>query len=182
MLGINYGKRRKEYIPDYVVFDLETTGISPKNDRIIEISAVKVKNHIIIDEFSELVNPECEIPFRASQINGITDDMVKDARTFEKVLPDFLDFIGEEILVGHSIHNFDMKFLYRECKDIYGKVLGNDYIDTLYLARKYLPKLSHHRLVDLADYFAISSEGAHRALNDCRMNQGVFECLGTMSE
>ena len=177
MLGINYGKRLKELASDYVVFDLETTGISSQNDKIIEISAVKVQNGAIVQEFSELVNPKCKIPYQASQINGITDDMVEDARTIDQVLPDFLDFIEEEILVGHNIHSFDMKFICRECKDIYDKVLGNNYIDTLYLARKCLPKLGHHRLTDLAEYFAIPTEGAHRALNDCRMNQRVYEGL-----
>ncbi len=180
MLGNSYGRRLEGYVPDYVIFDLETTGVSCRSDRIIEISAIKVQNGKIQDEFSELVNPECEIPYWASQVNGITDDMVEDARTFDEVLPDFLNFVGDSILVGHNIHSFDMKFLYRECEDMYGETLGNDYVDTLYLARRCLPQLSHHKLTDLADFFAISTAGAHRALKDCRMNQEIFERLGQM--
>ena len=128
--------------------------------------------------YSELVNPECEIPYYASQVNGITDEMVEDARIFEDVLPDFLNFVEDAVLVGHNIHTFDMKFLYRECEDMYGETITNDYVDTLYMARRLVPELSHHKLVDLADYFRISTAGAHRALNDCHMNQKVYEYLG----
>lgn len=76
----------KEYIADYIVFDLETTGISCYNDKVVEISAIKVNNHKVVSEFTTLVNPECAIPYNASRINGITDDMVKDAPVFKTVL------------------------------------------------------------------------------------------------
>ena len=180
MLGNVNGRRLNAFVPDYVIFDLETTGISCYNDKIIEISAIKVKDGEVVEEFSELVNPERNIPYYASRVNGITDDMVEDARIFDDVLPDFLNFIGDSVLVGHNIHAFDMKFLYRESGRMYGKTLTNDYVDTLYYARKRLPKLPHHRLVDLADYFEISTFGAHRALNDCRMNQKVYERLSEL--
>ena len=171
-----------EYIPNYVVFDLETTGISWNSDRVVEISAVKVSGHQVVSEFSALVNPECLIPAAASRVNGITDDMVKDAPVFETVLADFLDFAGDEVLVGHNIHAFDMKFIYRDCKRYFGKVPKNDYIDTLKLARTCLSRLKHHRLTDLAEYYGISVQGAHRALADCRMNQKVYEHLGKEME
>lgn len=180
MPGKKYGRRLDSYVPNYVIFDLETTGVSCNRDRIIEISAVKVVNSEVVDEFSELVNPECDIPYYASRVNGITDAMVEDARTFSEVLPDFLKFIGNSILVGHNIHSFDMKFLYRECKVLYGEMIMNDYVDTLYVARRLVPELAHHKLVDLANYFNIPAFGAHRALNDCYMNQKVFECLGQL--
>ena len=177
MLGNVNGRRLNAFVPDYVIFDLETTGISCYNDKIIEISAIKVKDGEVVEEFSELVNPKRNIPYYARRVNGITDDMVEDARIFDDVLPDFLNFIGDSVLVGHNIHAFDMKFLYRESDRMYGKTLTNDYVDTLYYARKRLPKLPHHRLVDLAEHFDISTAGAHRALNDCRMNQKVYERL-----
>lgn len=180
MLGNVNGRRLNAFVPDYVIFDLETTGISCYNDKIIEISAIKVRDGEVVEEFSELVNPERNIPYYASRVNGITDDMVEDARIFDDVLPDFLNFIGDSVLVGHNIHAFDMKFLYRESDRMYGKTLTNDYVDTLYYARKRLPRLPHHRLVDLADYFEISTAGAHRALNDCRMNQKVYERLSEL--
>ena len=167
-----------EYIPNYVVFDLETTGISCSNDKVVEISAIKVNNHKVVSKFTTLVNPECPIPYNASRINGITDDMVKDAPVFKTVLNDFLVYIEQYVLVGHNIHAFDMKFIYRDCKQFFGKIPENDYIDTLKMARKCLPQLGHHKLTDLADYYGIPTKGAHRALNDCYMNQKVYEYLG----
>ena len=172
------GIRLTGYRPDYVVFDLETTGLSPMTDAIIEISAVKVRKGTVTDQFSTLVNPNRHSPAAASQVNGITDKMVADAPPLKEVLEQFLAFIGDEVLVGHNIHSFDMKFLNRAMEELYQRDLGNDYIDTLYMARRCLKELSHHRLTDLAAYFHISTEGAHRALNDCVMNQKCFEEMG----
>ena len=109
--------------------------------------------------------------------NGITDDMVADAPSFEPVLKAFMDFAGDMVLVGHNIHSFDMKFICRDSEVFFGQTVGNNYIDTLFIARKCLPALPHHTLTDLAGYYSISTRGAHRALNDCRMNQQVFEKL-----
>ena len=90
MLGNTQGKLLNEYIEDYVVFDLETTGVSPYNDEVIEISAVKARKGKVVEEFSELVNPKRTIPFAASRVNNITDDMVLDAPFFDEVLGHFL--------------------------------------------------------------------------------------------
>lgn len=174
MAGIHIDK----YVPDYVLFDLETTGTSTKVDAVIEISAIKVRAGKPVDEFSTLVNPCRSIPYYASQVNHITDDMVAQAPVFEKVLETFLEFAGDEVLVGHNIHKFDMQFIYRDAMEYYGKIPENPCADTLVMARNYLPQLSHHRLSDLAQYYGISTEGAHRALNDCRMNQIIYEKLG----
>ena len=178
MLGLRTGDKLDKYVSDYTVFDLETTGVSPQTDKVIEISAIKVRNGKAVGEFSSLVNPMRNIPYGATRVNGITDEMVADKPVFEKVLGDFLDFVEDDILVGHNIHDFDMKFIHRDCKAFFRMFLGNDYIDTLPLARKCLPQLGHHKLTDLAMYYKISINGAHRALNDCRMNQLVFERLG----
>lgn len=178
MLSVKTGKMKNEYMPDYVVFDLETTGISNKYDSIIEISAVKVRNGKIVDEYSKLVNPGRHIPERASFVNHIYDDMVYDKPAIDKVLPEFIEFIGDDLLVGHNIHSFDMKFIYRDCRMVFCQIPDNDYADSLYLARKCFPELNHHRLSDLADCLHLSTENAHRALYDCRMNQAVFEEIG----
>lgn len=177
-LAENRGRRLNEYIKDYCIFDLETTGTSSINDAVIEISAIKVSDGRVSDEFSTLVNPERSIPFYASDVNGIYDDMVEDAPVFEKALADFLEFAGDLVLVGHNIHTFDMKFIYRDAEKYWGKTIGNDYIDTLQIARAFLPQLSSHKLTSLAEYYGINPDGAHRALNDCRMNQQIFELLG----
>ncbi|MBP5283036.1 MAG: topoisomerase DNA-binding C4 zinc finger domain-containing protein [Lachnospiraceae bacterium] len=177
-LSEKQGRKRMEYLPDYVVFDLETTGISTARDQIIEIAAIKVVGGKVTEEYSTLVNPFCHIPESASFVNGITDDMVCDAPSLDNAIKGFLDIAGDMVLVGHNIHSFDMKFLYRDMPGYFGRTLGNDYIDTLPLARAYLPQLSHHTLSDLANYYGIDAQGAHRALADCRMNQQVFERLG----
>lgn len=178
MLGDKRGRKIDKYVGDYVVFDLETTGTSWASDAVVEISAIKVEKGKVVDTFSTLVNPERPIPFRASEVNHIYDDMVKDAPVFKKALADFDAFVGEGFLVGHNIHTFDMKFIWRDAEYYWGRTIANDYIDTLSLARQCLPQLSHYKLVDLASHYHISTDGAHRALADCSMNQKVFEKLG----
>lgn len=178
MLSEQKGKKLNKYVCDYCVFDLETTGCSTEYDEIIEISAVKVNNGKVIDTYSSLVNPLRKIPFDASRINHITDDMVKDAPVFEPVFTEFLDFVGDMVLVGHNIHTFDMRFICRDAEKFWGKTVGNDYIDTLAVARSYLPGLFGYSLGALAEHYGIETDGAHRALADCIMNQQVFECLG----
>ena len=179
MFSAQMGKRLKDHVRDYVVFDLETTGISPYRDQVVEISAVKVVGGVPTDEFTTLVNPGMHIPAQASAVNGITDDMVADAPAFDYALKAFMEFVGDMVLVGHNIHSFDMKFICRDSEKFFGQTVGNDYIDTLWMARKCLPGLPHHTLTDLAMYYEISTQGAHRALNDCRMNQQVYEKLLT---
>ena len=174
----NRGKRLNRYVEDYVVFDLETTGVRPGQDRIIEISALKVRGHQVEDQYTTLVNPEMRIPRAATAVNGITDEMVKDAPEMDEAVRGFLDFVGNDILVGHNIHTFDMIFICDAAMETLGADIGNDYIDTLYLARKCLPQLSHCRLTDVSAYFRINTDGAHRALNDCAMNQKCYEELG----
>ena len=166
-----------KYTPNYVIFDLETTGISPNYDEVIEISALKVKGGEVVDEFNTLVNPGRKIPFGATKVNGITNAMVAEAPAFSHVLAEFLDFAEDLVLVGHNIARFDMRFIWRDAEQYFGEIPQNNYVDTLQVARKHLPKMEHHRLVDLAEHYGISSEGAHRALNDCYMNQKVYECM-----
>ena len=178
MLGNRQGKLRNEYIKDYVLYDLETTGVSSNYDEVIEIAAVKVRNGKVVEEFSELVNPGRAIPFAASLVNNITDEMVADAPLFEEVLGRFVEFIGDDVLVGHNIYSFDMKFIYRDCERYFEKTLTNDYVDTLKIAKICFPDWKHRRLADLANYYGLTTEGAHRALADCKMNQKVFELLG----
>ncbi|MGN0152474.1 MAG: exonuclease domain-containing protein [Wujia sp.] len=177
MLGDKRGKLRSEFLSDYVVYDLETTGISPRTDSIIEISAVKVTGGIVTDSFSMLVNPQRPIPAGATAVNGITDAMVENEPVIDVVFPAFLEFIGDFVLVGHNIHCFDMKYLWRVAEHLYGKTITNDYVDTLPLAKKLLPQMAHHRLVDIAEHYQVSTEGAHRAFNDCVMNQLCYEYL-----
>lgn len=177
MLGNKRGKLLRDYVANYTVFDLETTGIRPDYDSIIEISAVKVVNGKVTDTFSSLINPGRRIPYGATAVNGISDEMVANKPELDIVFPKFVEFIGEDVLVGHNIHSFDMKFIWRAAEELFGQTVSNDYIDTLPIARRCLPQLSHHKLVDISSYYRISTEGAHRALNDCMMNQQCFELM-----
>lgn len=178
MIRRNKGKRLNQYVTDYVVFDLETTGINPNLDKIIEISAIRVIKNQAADEFSTLVNPGRPIPRGATAVNGITDEMVAGAPAIGEAMERFLEFIGDSILIGHNIHTFDMIFVCNAAFLELGREIRNDYIDTLYLARQCLPHLRHHKLTDVSDYFGIETEGAHRALCDCVMNQKCYEALG----
>lgn len=177
MLGDTRGRKLDKYMSDYVVFDLETTGTSSVSDAVIEISAVKVLDGKIVDEFSTLVNPEMPIPYYASKVNNIYDHMVENAPLFEEALADFDDFIEDMTLAGHNIHTFDMKFIWRDAEKYWGKTFTNPYIDTLTLSRQCL-MLPSYKLTDLAAYYHIPADGAHRALADCRMNQKILEKLG----
>lgn len=164
-------------VTDYTIFDLETTGLSPDTDAVIEISALKVVNGEIIEEFSTLVNPEEHIPYSVSSITGIMDDMVKDAPTMDDAVKQFKSFIGDYVLLGHNIKRFDLKFIQRDAIRFLGKPFSNEYVDTLFLAQRYLPELKSHSLEALADHYGVSYEGAHRAIVDCRINKTIYDHL-----
>ena len=177
MLTTQKGRNIGSYIENYVLFDLETTGISCQSDDVIEISAIRVRNGRVTESFSSLVNPGRPIPWAASRVNHITDDMVSGEPTMEEILPEFLSFVGEDVLAGHNIARFDLNFLYRDSMTRFGLFPGNDDVDTLLFARQSLPGLRSYALTALAEHYGLTTQGAHRALNDCRMNQQVFELL-----
>ncbi len=180
MLSTKTGNMITEYVRDYVVFDLETTGISCNLDQIVEISGVKVIGGKVADNFSTLVNPQRPIPWQASQVNGITDDMVEDAPYIDDVLGQFIEFIGDFVLIGHNIKSFDLKFIYRESERLFGKFPDNDFVDTLILARHMFPEMEHHRLGDMADLFKLKNDQEHRALSDSMVNQKIYEKMGKL--
>ena len=169
---------RYSSITDYVVFDLETTGLSSKSE-IIEIAAVKVHNDEIIDKFESLVKPIEPIPYSATNVNNITNEMVLNAPSIEEVMPSFLDFIGTYILVGHNINSFDMRILSSAAYSTYGIKIDNETIDTLNLAKHCL-SLSNYTLGDLCKYFSITNHDAHRALSDVIATYNCFINLKTM--
>jgi DNA polymerase-3 subunit alpha (Gram-positive type) len=171
----------------YIVFDLETTGLKPCSwGRIIEIAAVKLnidnKNNTfeICDEFHSLVNPAMKVPKKISKITGITTEMIKDKESIYEVLPRFVDFIEEgSLLSGHNIKAFDIPFLDAAVDKF--KFNRPDYkskidqiVDTLYLSREKLPNLENHKLKTIADYFSISIDNHHRAIDDARANAKVL--------
>ncbi|MDO7203097.1 exonuclease domain-containing protein [Paraclostridium bifermentans] len=100
----------KELSQSFVVFDIETTGFSNTNDKITEIGAVKIENFKVVDRFSELVNPETDISYKIQELTGITNDLVADKPTIDAILPKFLEFVGDDVLVAHNA-DFDMGFI-----------------------------------------------------------------------
>ena len=170
------GKSTIDLLSDYIIFDIETTGLDSSYDEVIEIGAIKVKNNKIVSKFNSLVKPKNEIDEYITELTGITNEMVKDAPTIEEILPDFMNYIGNDILIGHNV-NFDINFIYDNLYKNKFDVLTNDFIDTMRISRKLLPELPHHRLIDLAKYFKIDSTNNHRSLKDCEITMNVYENL-----
>ena len=156
----------------YVVFDIETTGFSAVTDRIIEIGAVKVEDGKITDKFSTFVNPKRPIPFRITELTGITDEMVIDSPDIETILPQFIEFIGDAVLVAHNA-SFDVGFIEQNCKR--QKIEADfTYVDTVALARVLLPALNRFKLDTVAKALNISLENHHRAVDDAGCTAEIF--------
>ena len=149
----------------YVVFDLETTGLDADSDQIIEIGAVRVEKGRITDKYHQMVNPKILIPKAASDKNHITDDMVKDAPTIDQVLPDFLAFVGSDILAAHN-GGFDASFLDNACKR-HHFAAPEKYFDTMRLS-VYWPNLPNRKLETFLKAAGIHNNDAHRALSDAQ--------------
>ncbi len=161
---------------DFIVFDLETTGLNVKTTEIIEISALKVKNFKIIDSFSVLVKPKRPVDPQATKINNITNKMLEGQKSIEKVLPDFIHFVSNNYLLGYNIATFDIPILKRIATSI-GLSFENDYIDVLHIARKKMYFLPNRKLTSIASYFTIDTSGAHRGLADCEITLQCYKKL-----
>ena len=160
---------------DYTVIDLETTGLSPRCDEIIELAAIRVRDGELLDSYQQLVKPKEGISDFIASITHITNEMVAEAPPIEDALPGYIDFIGSDIVVGHNV-SFDVNFLFDNCVSIVGNVFTNDYVNTVRVAKRLLD-LPHYRLSDLCEYFGISRENAHRALADCQMTHELVKKL-----
>ena len=156
----------------YVVFDIETTGFSPVTNRIIEIGAVKVENGEITERFSTFVNPQVPIPFHIEKLTSINDSMVMDADPIEVVLPQFLEFVGDAILVAHNA-NFDVSFIKENAKR-QGIPVEFTYVDTVGIARALLTGQSKYTLDAVAKTLGISLENHHRAVDDAECTAEIF--------
>lgn len=185
------GRSLLELPQDYTVIDLETTGLDPRFDDIIEVACIKYRGGEEVGRFQSLVQPPLQNddeedegePYYVDEfiesLTGITNEMLADAPTFEAIEPQVADFLKGELLVGHNV-NFDINFLY-DSLEPYGVMLGNDFVDTMRLSRRALPNLPHHRLGDLAEYFSIEGEH-HRAMDDCEITHGVLMELAKIIE
>ena len=162
-------------INEYVVIDLEMTGLSAKTDQIIEIGAVKIRDNQIVDQMECLVNPKCEIPTRVVELTGITNEMVAAGRDRDEAVGALLDFIDGYVLVGQNV-NFDYSFL-KQWAVNHKRPLEAKACDTLKLARVLLPADQPKKLENLCAYFEIERAREHRALDDAIETWQVFERL-----
>lgn len=192
------GKSLLDFPKNYIVIDIETTGLDTSIDSIIEIGAIKVVNNSVESTFSSLVKPpalefdpefdDCDFLFNSTgqkyyyidsyitNLTHITNEMLDSAPEPQSVLKEFLDFISNDILVGHNV-NFDINFLYDSILKYFNRELHNDFVDTLRLSRRLHKDLTHHRLADMANYYQIDVPEAHRSLADCVTTNELFHRL-----
>lgn len=165
----------------FTVFDIETTGLTKGKNKIIEIGAVKIENGVIIDKFSTFINPLESIPDEITKLTGINDDMVKDAPLEEEVLPKFLEFASDSILVAHNA-GFDVGFITVGANKL-GFEVNNTVLDTVELSRTLFPELSKHKLNIVAKHLGISLENHHRAVDDATATAEIFlKCVDILKE
>ncbi|MBE6592998.1 MAG: PolC-type DNA polymerase III [Ruminococcaceae bacterium] len=167
-----YGKYEGDFSDEFVVFDIETTGLSPASCKITEIGAVKVKNGEVLEVYNTFVNPEMPIPPEIVELTSITDEMVADARKIDEVLPEFLDFVGERLLIAHNA-NFDISFIRAAAKEL-DIPFENAYLDTVGLSRFLNKELKSHKLDVLAKHYKLGDFNHHRACDDAEILARIF--------
>lgn len=168
------GKSLTDFPDEFCVVDLETTGLDPEDDSIIEIGAIKYLHDKAVDGFQSLINSEVKISKKITSITGITNEMLEDAPKADSVLPLFHNFLGDSLIIGYNA-SFDVGFLHNSYKKYLGVPLKNDFIDLLKIARRLYPDLRRHRLRDLVEYLEIETTGLHRALGDCEATFACYE-------
>ena len=161
------------YPANYIVVDIETTGLSPEKSEIIEISAIKVINGKENETFSKLIKPKRQVNSFITSLTGITNQMLVNANDLVQTLEEFRDFSEGYIIMGHNV-KFDIRFLNFYMQKILGVPFENDYVDTLRIARKMLPQLRSHRLGILAEHYNVDQKGMHRALKDCEVTKYCY--------
>jgi len=159
------GKSLGTFPEAYTVIDIETTGLDPSYCEIIEVAAIKVRPEGT-ETYQTLIRPKHRISSFITELTGITNEMVADAPAVSEVIGDFADFIGDDIIVGHNV-NFDINFVYDYLESETGRILGNDFVDTVRLSRKIVPEIAHHRLCDMVEFYGIEEDIYHRAMADC---------------
>lgn len=161
------------FYDNYVIFDIETTGLDFKSDKIIEIGAIKVINNEIVEEFNYLINPQVDLNDTIISITGITNDMLKNKEKIDTVLPKFIEFIENYPLLAHN-NSFDLSFINEAINNLKLDRLKNTMVDTLELSRKYLTHMYNHKLETLKKYYNIK-EVSHRAVGDCKTTNYVYQ-------
>ena len=167
------GKSLLKLVDDYVLVDIETTGLSPTKNEIIEIGAIKVKENRIIDTFNTLLKIDGYLNPFITRLTGITNEMLREGAEQKEALESFINFTGEEIIVGHNV-NFDINFIYDKCQKYLDYYLNNDFVDTMRIAKHLLPGVDNYKLGTLANYFDVDYSNAHRGLKDVEITYEVY--------
>ncbi len=170
-----YGSYDGGFDDEFIVFDIETTGLSNRTCGITEIGAVKVKGGVVLESFNTFVNPEMPIPEEITKLTSITNEMVADAPVIAKALPQFLAFVGNRLLIAHNAE-FDVGFI-REAAKRQGIPFENPYLDTVALSRYINTDLKTHKLDSLAKYFKLGDFHHHRACDDAEILARIFFCM-----
>lgn len=171
------GIERPEFLQDYTLLDIETTGLSPYRDRVTEFGAIKVRNNEVVDEYSHLIayDKSNKVPAFITKLNGITEEkIISEGVPVAEAIHDFRDFIGDDIIIGYNV-NFDLNFIYDLAKKYRLPELSNDYVDVLRLARAYYPKERHNRLIDCMQRAGIAQVEQHRGLDDSLDTKKVYD-------
>lgn len=158
---------------DFTVIDLETTGLSPEYDDIIEIGAVKYRDGVPVGRFERLVNPGYSLPEYIVKLTGITDEMLDNAPALSLVLPEFLSFVGNDLIVGHNV-SFDINFIYDNCARCSLPAFPNDYLCTMRLSRRMFPEWNNHKLKTMVAELCPSAAPAHRSIADCEATANCY--------
>jgi len=167
-----FGSNGADFHDEVIVFDIETTGLSPQTCKITEIGAVKVQDGEVREVYSTLVNPGVPIPEDVVKLTGITDEMVADARPISEVLPEFFAFIGDRMLIAHNA-GFDVSFIRRAAEEL-SLPFENAYLDTVAMSQYVNPDLKKHKLNILAEYFELGDFNHHRASDDAEMLSMIY--------
>lgn len=170
------GKSLLKWVDNYVLVDIETTGLSPRTDEIIEIGAIKVKENKIIDTYNTLIKIDRNLNPFITKLTGITDKMLETGKETDKALEEFVNFTGNEIIMGHNV-NFDINFIYDKCLSYLDYYLSNDFVDTMRIAKHILPDIQNYKLGTLANYFGVDYRSAHRGLKDVEITYEVYNKL-----
>lgn len=170
------GKSLLLSVKDFTAIDLETTGLSPECDSIIELAAVKFRNGIAIDSYSQLVKPPIRLDEFITDLTGITNDMLDGMPKIGEVLPGFIEFIGNDIIVGHNVH-FDINFIYDNCIDNGLPAFSNDFVDTMRMAKRLYKEWDSYSLDSLIENLNLEARGLHRALGDAELTANAYTIM-----
>ncbi|RVU70145.1 MULTISPECIES: exonuclease domain-containing protein [Lactobacillus] len=171
------GQEKPEFLTDYTLIDIETTGLSPYRDRVTELGGIKVRNGEIVDEYSHLVayDKSNKVPAFITKLNGITEEKIlNEGIPVDEASHDFREFIGDDVIIGYNV-NFDLNFVYDLAKKYHLPELNNDYVDVLRLARAYYPRERHNRLIDCMQRAGIAQVEQHRGLDDSIDTKKVYD-------